>query len=191
MITAAVLSLLTLWTNWSSINTTGASATVQRSTNNVILSIKTPDPGAHLTGLTMNTASPRVREQEPRTSVTGFYLDRGIFTRWRFNGSIGPDTLEFGPQGHIISKQSGGVVDFRVDTAPDVFRFTNRIDVAKCSEKHGIQCHPLNHLQRVVINNFGREDTIDLQGKIYKYRDVKNGILPNVPETRLRVNVIK
>lgn len=190
MITAAVLSLLTLWTNWNNINTNNSTATVVRSTDSVVLSIKTPDPGAHLTGLVMNTAQPRVRVQEPRTAVTGYYLDRGIFTRWNFNGSQGSDTLEFGPQGHIISKQSGGVVDFKKDTSRDVFRFTNRIDVAKCSEKHGFQCHPLNHLQQVVINNFGKEDIIDLQGKIYRYNNVRNGVLPDVPSSRLRVNLI-
>jgi hypothetical protein len=142
-----------------------------------------------LTGLVMRTATPRERSADPRKSVTGYYLDRGIFTRWRFDGSKGADTLEFGPQGHIISKQSGGVVDFKRDTAPDRFTFTNRIDVAKCSEKHGIQCHPLNHLQRVVIRNFGREDVIDLQGRIYRYADVKGGVLPGVPVDRLRVEL--
>jgi hypothetical protein len=81
------------------------------------------------------------------------------------------------------------VVDFRRDVAKDVFTFTNRIDVAKCSEKHGFQCHPLNHLQRVVIKNFGREDEINLQGKIYRFTDVNNGTLPGVPVDRLRVEL--
>ena len=185
-ISQAVLSLLLAFTNWDAINTTGTSARVDR-TNGVVLQIRTAAPADHLTGLLMKTASEAKRRNDPRKAATGFYLDRGIFTRWRFDGSKGPDTLEFGPQGHIISKQSGGIVDFKVDSAPDRFTFTNRIDVAKCSEKHGFQCHPLNHLQRVVIKNFGREDVIDLQGKIYRYSDVKNGVLNGVPADRLRV----
>lgn len=188
-ISQAALALLTAFTNWDAINTAGASARVDR-TNGVVLRIQTAAPADHLTGLVMRTAGVQDRRDQPRTSVTGFYLDRGIFTRWRFDGSKGSDTLEFGPQGHIISKQSGGVVDFRRDTAPDRFTFTNRIDVAKCSEKHGFQCHPLNHLQRVVIRNFGREDVIDLQGKLYRYSDVKGGALLGVPVDRLRVEVI-
>lgn len=188
-ISQAALALLMAFTNWDAINTAGTSARVDR-TNGVVLRIQTAAPADHLTGLVMRTAGVRDRRDQPRTSVTGFYLDRGIFTRWRFLGSKGADTLEFGPQGHIISKQSGGVVDFRRDTAPDRFTFTNRIDVAKCSEKHGFPCHPLNHLQRVVIKNFGREDVIDLQGKLYRYSDVKGGALPGVPVDRLRVEVI-
>jgi hypothetical protein len=191
MIAAAALALLQATTNWDAINTAGTSARVVRNAGAVVLQIQTAEPAAHLTGLRMKTASPLKRERDPRKAVTGFYLDRGIFTRWRFDGSKGADTLEFGPQGHIISKQSGGVVDFKRDTAPDRFTFTNRIDVAKCSEKHGFPCHPLNHLQRVVIRNFGREDVIDLQGRIYRYADVKGGVLPGVPVDRLRVELMQ
>jgi hypothetical protein len=189
MISQAVLALLLAFTNWEAITTTGTSARVDR-TNGVVLQIRTAAPADHLSGLVMRTSGARKRQSDPRNAVTGFYLDRGIFTRWRFLGSTGGDTLEFGPQGHIISKQSGGVVDFKADSASDRFTFTNRIDVAKCSEKHGIQCHPLNHLQRVVIRNFGREDVIDLQGKLYRYSDVKGGVLPGVPVDRLRVELI-
>ena len=146
-----------------------------------IVRIATSAPTNHLANLVMTTG---------KQGVTGFYLDRGIFTAWRFNGTRGSDTLTFGPQGVIISKRSAGSVDFRNDTAKDVFEFTNRIDVAKCSAKHGFQCHPLNHLQQVTIRNFGREDEIILQGRKYGYRDVRNNALPGVPETRLRVLLI-
>lgn len=190
MITAAVLALLSAFSNWNNINTAGASAKAIRGDTGVVLSVTTSDPGAHLTGFKMKTASPQKRTADPKEAVTGFYLDRGIFTRWRFTGSKGPDTLEFGPQGHIISKQLGGIVDFKRDTAPDRFVFSNRIDVAKCSEKHGFQCHPLNHLQRVQIKNFGREDSIILQGKSYRYGDVKGNALPGVPVDRLKVYLI-
>lgn len=191
MITKAVLALLLTFTNWDAIGTTDASARVVRNTESVVLEIRTSNPGAHLSGLRMTTATPKERTEDKRKAVTGYYLDKGIFTRWKFVGSKGPDTLEFGPQGHIISKQSGGIVDFKKDTAIDRFTFTNRIDVAKCSEKHGFQCHPLNHLQRVVIKNFGKEDIVELQGKIYRYDDVKNGLLPGVPADRLRIELMK
>ncbi len=190
MIAKSVLALLLAFTNWQAINTAGTSARIDR-TEGVVLQIRTSNPGDHLNGLRMKTASPGKREADPRKAVTGFYLDRGIFTRWRFIGSKGADTLEFGPQGHIISRQSGGVVDFKRDDAPDRFVFTNRIDVAKCSERHGIQCHPLNHLQRVVIRNFGPEDQIILQGKVYRHSDVENGLLPGVPGDRLRVELVR
>lgn len=190
MIAAAVLVLLQATTNWDAINTAGTSARVVRDGATVVMQIQTAEPANHLTGLRMKTASPTKRERDPRRSVTGFYLDRGIFTRWYFDGSKGADTLEFGPQGHIISKQSGGVIDFKVDNAVDRFTFTNRIDVSRCSEKHGFQCHPLNHLQRVVIKNFGPEDVINLQGRIYRYGDVKGGVLEGVPVDRLRVELL-
>lgn len=188
MIAKSVLALLLAFTNWDAIPTAGTTARVDR-TDGVVLQIRTAGPGDHLSGLRMKTASPRKRQADPRKAVTGFYLDRGIFTRWRFIGSKGSDTLEFGPQGHIISKQSGGIVDFKRDSAPDRFVFTNRIDVAKCSEKHGFPCHPLNHLQRVVIKNFGPEDQIILQGRIYRHSDVQNGQLAGVPVDRLRVEL--
>jgi hypothetical protein len=190
MIAKSVLALLLAFTNWDAITTAGTSARIDR-TDGVVLQIRTSNPGDHLSGLKMTTASPRKRQADPRQAVTGYYLDRGIFTRWRFVGSTGSDTLEFGPQGHIISKQSGGIVDFKKDNAPDTFTFTNRIDVAKCSEKHGFQCHPLNHLQRVVIKNFGPEDKVVLQGKIYRYTDVKGDLFPGVPGDRLRVEIIR
>ena len=190
MIANAVLALLLASTNWDAINTAGTSARVVREAGSVVLQIQTAAPADHLTGLRMKTASEAKRRNDPRKAVTGFYLDRGIFTRWRFEGSKGPDTLEFGPQGHIITKGSGGIVDFKKDTAPDRFTFTNRIDVEKCSEKHGIVCHPLNHLQRVVVKNFGKEDIIDLQGRIYRLKDVRaDGTLADVPPDRLRVEV--
>lgn len=187
MIAKSVLALLMAFSNWDAIDTFGTSARIERNGDGVVLQVRTSNPGDHLTGLKMTTASPRKRANDPRRAVTGFYLDRGIFTRWRFIGSKGSDTLEFGPQGHIISRQFGGVVDFKRDNAPDTFTFTNRIDVAKCSEKHGFQCHPLNHLQKVVIRNFGPEDKIILQGRVYTFQDVKVDQLPGVPPDRLRV----
>ena len=190
MITPAVLALLGLWTNWSAVAINNASVTVQRQGLLPTISIATPTPETHLAGLQMNTASLQSREENPRQAVVGYYLDKGIFTQWKFNGSKGADSLEFGSQGVIISKRAAGRVDFKNDIAPDRFVFSNKIDIAKCSEKHGIQCHPLNHLQQVTITNFGKEDKIVLQGKTYGYRDVRNGVLPGVPSSRLRIETI-
>ena len=64
--TAAILTLLALWTNWNSIATNNSVASIQRSRKNLVLSIKTTDPGAHLAGLVMNTAQPKVRTEEPK-----------------------------------------------------------------------------------------------------------------------------
>jgi hypothetical protein len=147
-----------------------------------IVHIATSSPTNHLAGLKMTTGD---------KGIKGFYLDKGIYTSWRFNGSKGSDFLTFGSQGVIISKRDGGIVDFKNDNARDVFTFTNRIDVAKCSEKHGIQCHPLNHLQQVTIKNFGREDEIIIQGRKYGYKDVRNGTLLGVPASRLRIELSK
>ena len=195
---AVILPIITAALNWDALDTAQRNySTFSLDTNRAgsIVKISTNNPGSHLSGLSMTVTQSRQRNAlrnagDTKSIVLGFYLDRGIFTRWRFRGSTGADSLTFGPQGHIISKQSGGVVDFRNDTAPDKFTFMNRIDVAKCSEKHGFQCHPLNHLQRVLIKNFGREDTIDLQGRVYRYSDVRGGLLPGVPADRLRIELI-
>jgi hypothetical protein len=196
---AAILPILTVALNWSALDTTqrGLSTfTLDTGKNGSIVKIQTNAPSSHLMGLVMRTTPQREREKmraagETKAKVLGFHLDRGIYTSWSFIGSTGPDSLTFGSQGVIISKRATGTVDFGKDNARDVFRFTNQIDVAKCSEKHGIQCHPLNHLQQVTIKNFGPEDTIDLQGRKYRYSDVKGGALPDVPIQRLRVELLK
>ncbi len=196
---AAILPILTAALNWSALDTTqrGLSTfTLDTGKNGSIVQIQAATPSNHLMGLLMRTTPKPQRDRmqaagETKAKVLGFHLDRGIYTSWSFIGSTGPDTLTFGPQGVIISKRATGTVDFGKDNAPDVFRFTNQIDVAKCSEKHGIQCHPLNHLQQVTIKNFGPEDTIDLQGRKYRYSDVKGGALPDVPIQRLRVELLK
>lgn len=196
---AAILPILTAVLNWSALDATqrGLSTfTLDTGKNGSIVKIQTNAPSSHLMGLVMRTTPQRERERmraagETKAKVLGFYLDRGIYTSWSFIGSTGPDTLTFGSQGVIISKRATGTVDFGKDNARDVFRFTNQIDVAKCSAKHGIQCHPLNHLQQVTIKNFGPEDVINLQGRKYGFSDVKGGSLPDVPIQRLRVELLK
>ena len=159
--------------------------------NGASVLISTSIPVNHLTGLRMQTTPQRLRaslQNSGKPVFVHFELNVAIFTRWNFVGSLGQDSLKFGSQGSIITKQTGGIVDFKADSARDVFEFTNTIDVQKCSEKHGFQCHPLNHLQQVTIKNFGEEDLIILQGKRYKYSDVRNdGTLPEVPSSRLKV----
>jgi len=151
--------------------------------------IRTNKPDSHLGGFTMRTASAAERASNT-DAVTGFNLNIGIFTGWAFAGSDAEDSLYFGNQGHIISKRSGGLVDFGRDRVRDTFTFTNQINVAKCSKKHGFPCSPLNHLSRVKIVNFGLEDQINLQGKIYGYNDVRNGMLPGVAASRLTVSLL-
>jgi hypothetical protein len=196
---AAILPILTVALNWNALNATQrgySTFALDTNRNGSIVKIQANAPSSHLMGLEMRTTPQRKRDEmqatgQTKAKILGFHLDRGIFTSWRFIGSTGPDTLTFGSQGVIISKRATGSVDFGKDNAPDVFTFTNKIDVAKCSEKHGIQCHPLNHLQQVVIKNFGPEDIIDLQGRKYRYSDVKGGALPDVPIQRLRVELLK
>jgi hypothetical protein len=192
--TPLVTALIAVALNWDAIPAAQrayTTITARDRQGGTELRISTSNPGNHLTGLKMRTTPQGKRERGDAPVVNAFYLDRGIFTGWRFIGSKGSDRLEFGPQGHIISKRSGGVVDFGRDNVRDVFVFTNRIDVAKCSEKHGVPCHPLNHLQKVVIKNFGREDKIYLQGKLYRYPEVNGSSLPGVPVDRLRIELIK
>jgi hypothetical protein len=196
---AAILPILTVALNWSALDATqrGLSTfTLDTGKNGSVVKIQANTPSSHLMGLVMRTTPKPQRDRmraagETKAKILGFHLDRGIYTSWSFIGSTGPDSLTFGSQGVIISKRATGTVDFGKDKAPDVFRFTNQIDVAKCSEKHGIQCHPLNHLQQVTIKNFGPEDVIDLQGRKYRYSDVKGGALPDVPIQRLRVELLK
>jgi hypothetical protein len=196
---AAILPILTVALNWSALDATqrGPSTfTLDTGKNGSIVKIQAATPSSHLMGLVMRTTPKPQRDRmraagETKAKILGFHLDRGIYTSWSFIGSTGPDTLTFGSQGVIISKRATGTVDFGKDNAPDTFRFSNQIDVARCSEKHGIQCHPLNHLQQVTIKNFGPEDIIDLQGRKYRYSDVKGGALPDVPIQRLRVELLK
>jgi len=196
---AAILPILTAALNWSALDATqrgSATFTLDTGKNGSIVKVQANTPSSHLMGLVMRTTPKPQRDRmraagEVKAKILGFHLDRGIYTSWSFIGSTGPDSLTFGSQGVIISKRATGTVDFGKDNARDVFRFTNQIDVAKCSEKHGIQCHPLNHLQQVTIKNFGPEDTIDLQGRKYRYSDVKGGALPDVPIQRLRVELLK
>lgn len=147
-----------------------------------VLTVTSQAPVNHTMGLKLNNVA----------GVNKIVLDRGVYSMWSYQGSkTQNDYFMFGSQGTIINKRNGGVVDFKEDNLADVFEFTNTINVARCSEKHGFKCHPLNHLQQVVIKNFGKEDVVILQGKRYKYSDLKGNGFPGVPETRLKVQRIQ
>ena len=141
------------------------------------LTIRLSRPTDHLMGLRirMGNGVKRVR------------FDHGVFSMWRVFGTKGADDLELGPTGTVINRRMGGMFDMGNDRVTDRFTFSNVINVAACSEKHGYPCHPLNHLQQVTIRNFGPEDEVILQGRLYTYRDLRGNSFPGVPVTRLRV----
>lgn len=144
------------------------------------INVKQTKPIDHAMGLKLMTGK----------GVKHIKLDVGVYSSFNFKGTKGSDTLEMGPQGTIISKRRGGTIDFQKDNAPDRFIFTNTINVAKCSAKHPELkggCHKLNHLQKVTIKNFGKEDTVILQGKTYKFEDIQGNAFKGVPIDRLRV----
>lgn len=143
-------------------------------TNNTIDYIGKP-------GLIMKTSS--LADRSSKTdAITGFQLDNGVFRDWKFIGSKGSDSLSFGSKGTIISNITSGVVNFGRDNARDIFTFTNTVDTTKYDK--------YNHLQKVKIINFGKEDVINLQGKVFGYSDVKNGQLPGVSGERLSIALI-
>jgi len=132
-------------------------------------------------GITMKTSS-LVDRNSKTDAITGFRLDSGVYRDWKFIGSEGSDSLYFGSKGTIISNSTSGLVNFGRDSARDIFTFTNTVDTTKYDK--------YNHLQRVKIVNFGREDVINLQGKAFGYSDVKNGGLPGVSIERLSISLI-
>ncbi len=148
-----------------------------------VLRVKQNRPTDHVMGLRLRTGN----------GVSTIVLDRGVYSGWTFVGETGSDTLRFGPQGTIISKRRGGVVKFATrgegSKGRNRFIFTNTINVARTSEKHGgIPIHVLNHLQQVTIKNFSDGDVVILQGKQYTYTDLRGGVFPGVPATRLKVD---
>lgn len=132
-------------------------------------------------GLIMKTSS--LADRDSRTdAITGFRLERGVYRDWKFIGSKGEDTIYFGSQATIISNITSGVVNFGRDNAKDTFTFTNTVNTKKYDK--------YNHLQKVKIINFGREDEINIQGKTYGYSDVKNGVIGDIPKERLSISQI-
>lgn len=149
--------------------------------NKDTISISSSSPMDHTMGLVMRT-TPLNKRNDNKNAVSKFYLDKGVYSDWKFVGSKGSDTLHFGPQGAIINKRRGGVADFGKDDKKDTFIFENQINLERKPDHH-----PLNHLQKVVIKNFGKEDEIIIQGKKYGYADIKNNLLPGIGPDRLQV----
>lgn len=141
------------------------------------LSIRLSRPVDHLMGARFKMGN----------GVRSIVFDRGVFSDWLIKGTTGRDVVRFASQGTIINRRRGGTFDMGADRVRDRFIFQNQINVAACSEKHGYPCHPLNHLQQVTIRNFGPEDEVILQGRVYAYRDMRGGGFPGVPIQRLRV----
>ena len=144
------------------------------------LTIKLSRPVDHLMGAKIKLGA----------GVEKVVFDRGVFSMWTIQGTKGADVVKFGSQGTVINKRRGGTFDMGRDSAPDRFVFTNVINVAACSAKHPEipgGCHPLNHLQKVTIRNFGREDVVELQGRTYTYGQLRGDAFPGVPVERLRV----
>ena len=135
-------------------------------------------------GLIMKTSSLRDRNNNT-DAITGFRLEKGVYRDWKFIGSQGEDSIYFDSQATIISNITSGVVDFGRDNAKDTFTFTNTINVEKTGHSK------YNHLQKVKIINFGREDEINIQGKIYGYGDVKKGVIGDIPADRLSITLIQ
>ncbi|MFQ6537791.1 MULTISPECIES: hypothetical protein [Aphanothece] len=121
---------------------------------------------------------------KPRDIVTGYRIDNAMARSWKGIGSKGSDVFDFQANAGAITKRATSVINFKKDDAPDSFFFTNN------TRTHG----PFNHMQRFVIKNFGREDTVTLRniGRSFGYSDLVsygNGVMgfSGVDPTKLRV----
>lgn len=98
------------------------------------------------------------------------------------------DVIIMKGQAGTISKRQNSVFDLGADTAPDTWIFSNT------TLKHG----PFNHMQRIWIKNFGKEDRIVLRnigGRTFRYKDLRrqgNGVygLNGVPVDKLRITLV-
>lgn len=154
------------------------------------VSITGAGPAEQVRNLVLRPTPVRKRTRGGLDDVTGFYLDRGIFNNWRFQGTRGSDALFLGPQGHIITKGLGGLFNMGRDNVRDEFTFTNTINVQRISAIFGRPISALNHLSGVKITNFGQEDVITLQGKTFTWNDVdkSTGTIPGVEASRLQIS---
>jgi hypothetical protein len=127
-----------------------------------------------------------VRAGRSDGKVNRVLVDRGMFASFRYRGNEDRDKVIFGGQAGAITKRFNSVIDFGRDQVRDIFSFANN------TRSHG----PFNHMQRFVINNFGREDVIRLRnvGRTFRFRDLRsfgNGVygLNGVPLDKLRINL--
>lgn len=153
-----------------------------------LVSIIGETPKTQVPGLQLRPTAARKRTGT-RKDVTGFYLDNGIFNFWNYRGTRESDTLELGSTGTIITKGLGGIFKMGKDSAPDKFVFTNTINVARQSEIFGRPISRYNHLAGVKIYDFGKEDVINIQGDVYRWKDInkRDGTIPGIEPARLQV----
>jgi hypothetical protein len=107
-------------------------------------------------------------------------IDQGMLAQLVVRGTKGADRITLGAQAGTITKRFTSRIQMGKDTARDVFTFTNT------TASHG----PFNHMQRVVVTEFGREDEIRLAnvGRVIRYDDVQgDGSIPGVPRLSIRV----
>jgi hypothetical protein len=107
-------------------------------------------------------------------------IDQGMLAQLVVRGTKGADRITLGAQAGTITKRFTSRIQMGKDTARDVFTFTNT------TASHG----PFNHMQRVVVTEFGREDEIQLAnvGRVIRYDDVQgDGSIPGVPRLSIRV----
>ncbi|WP_198006427.1 hypothetical protein [Cyanobium sp. PCC 7001] len=97
------------------------------------------------------------------------------------------DVIIMKAQAGTISKRFNSVFDLGADKARDVWVFSNT------TQKHG----PFNHMQRIRIKNFGREDRIVLRniGRTFRFKDLRrigNGVygLSGVPTDKLNITLV-
>ncbi len=118
-----------------------------------------------------------------KDEVTGVNFDQMMQASYRISGTKGRDRIVFKDQAGSITKRTRSIINFKEDDAKDKFVFKNRVPGK-----------PFNHMQRMVIKNFGREDVIVLKniGRKFRYGDlqpagVDEWTLPGVPPLSLTV----
>ena len=128
----------------------------------------------------INTIRVNLRKND---SVTGIIVDRAMAASWRFNGTDGRNAFIFKSQAGAITKRTNSIINFKKDSAPDKFIFSNTTPK-----------DPFNHMQRFVIKNFGKEDSIILKniGQTFRARDLRSlgdnkYSLPGISPTKITV----
>lgn len=115
-----------------------------------------------------------------RGKTTKVVIDRGMLAQLIVKGSRKADRIELGAQAGTISKRFTSKIKLGKDDKKDIFTFTNT------TASHG----PFNHAQRIVVQQFGKEDVIRLKnvGRTIRYNDIQaDGSIPGVPRLAIRV----
>lgn len=119
-----------------------------------------------------------------RGDVRSVAINRGMLAQLTVIGTKGPDRITLGSQAGTISKRFTSRIKLGKDNARDVFTFTNT------TASHG----PFNHAQRIVIQQFGKEDIIRLKNvnRVIRYKDIQgDGSIPGVPRLAIRVETLR